>query len=75
MDLFSGMTDDQTAVIGCAMALAVCGGLLALTSTFGRHRPQQAPVEVNTLKFPATAARSRRPAPALAESEADRRAA
>ena len=31
MDLFSGLSDDQTALVGCFVALVVCGGIMALS--------------------------------------------
>jgi hypothetical protein len=74
MDLFSGLSDDQTALIGCVAALSACAGLLALTSVFGRRRPDPAPNEAATLRFPDQAG-NRRPASAQAEAMPKRRAA
>lgn len=31
MDLFSGLTDDQTALLGCLGALVACGGIMSLS--------------------------------------------
>lgn len=51
MDIFSQLTDDQVALIGCGLAFAVCGGLLSLSYHLGqakekKDRPQE------TLAFP-----------------------
>jgi hypothetical protein len=35
MDLSSMFTDDQIAVVGCFLALAVCGGIAGLSFRFG----------------------------------------
>ncbi|MDA1013438.1 MAG: hypothetical protein O3A00_03170 [Planctomycetota bacterium] len=54
MDIFSQLTDDQFALIGCGFAFAVCGGLLSLSYHFGqvsRHQNEQP----QTLSFPETA--------------------
>jgi hypothetical protein len=56
MDLFNGLSDDQTALIGCAAALAVCGTIMSLSYYVGRffqrsqHSPE--PHEPQTLRMP-----------------------
>ena len=41
MDLLSGLTDDQTALLGCAVSLAVCGLLMVLSYYVGQVRRRQ----------------------------------
>lgn len=36
MDLLNGLTDDQLAIAGCALALTVCGTLMSLSYYLGR---------------------------------------
>jgi hypothetical protein len=38
MELMSGLTDDQTALAGCVIALVVCGVVMTLSSFVGRAR-------------------------------------
>lgn len=38
MDIFSGLTDDQFALIGCAIALVVTGGLMSISHHIGNAR-------------------------------------
>ena len=42
MDVLQGLSDDQTALIGCVFALTVCSGILSASYliglTFGRRR-------------------------------------
>lgn len=75
MDLFSGLNDDQSALVGCAVALVVCGGMLSLSSIFGRAKADSA--KESTLKFPVESVRSR-PGAVIVAAEtksSDRRAA
>jgi hypothetical protein len=56
MDFLYGLSDDQTALVGCAAALFVCGTLMSLSYYVGRlfHKTQAAPEpnEPHTLKMP-----------------------
>lgn len=36
MNLFEGMTDDQTALVGCVFALFVCGTIMSLSYYIGQ---------------------------------------
>jgi len=46
MDIFSNLTDDQFALIGCAAALISSGGLMVVSHYIGRWRkPGSAKVE------------------------------
>ena len=38
MDLFSGLSDDQFALAGCAIALIVTGGLMSISHHIGNAR-------------------------------------
>jgi len=38
MDLFSGLSDDQFALMGCAIALIVTGGLMSISHHIGNAR-------------------------------------
>ncbi len=42
MDMLQGLSDDQTALMGCVLALTVCSGILSASYlvglTFGRRR-------------------------------------
>jgi hypothetical protein len=38
MDLFSGLSDDQFALAGCAIALIVTGGLMSISHFIGDAR-------------------------------------
>lgn len=46
MDIFSNLTDDQIALLGCAAALISSGGLMVLSHYIGRLRKPGSP-EVN----------------------------
>jgi hypothetical protein len=56
MDFLNGLSDDQTALLGCAAALLVCGTLLSLSYYAGKffHKTHAAPEpqEPHTLKMP-----------------------
>ena len=43
MEFLSGLTDDQTALIGCVVALAACGLALTLSSFIGQARNRTQP--------------------------------
>lgn len=81
MDLFNGLSSDQTAVIGCAAAIVVCGTVMSLSYYVGRffhgsqHSPE--PNEPQTLKMPdpATLQASQRQTVPLPANETFRRAA
>ncbi len=51
MTLFSGMTDDQIALLGCFAALVVCGGLMSLSYYIRPRRTLERETET-TLRFP-----------------------
>ncbi len=38
MDLFSNLSDDQVALLGCATALVVSGAVMSLSYYIGRNR-------------------------------------
>ena len=42
LELFNGLTDDQKAVIGCALSLGVCGATMWVSYYLG-HRIHSAP--------------------------------
>ncbi len=48
MDLSSLFSDDQLAVMGCFLALAVCGAIAALSFRFG---PANKPAAADSLQF------------------------
>lgn len=56
MEFLNGLTDDQTALVGCAGALIVCGTIMSLSYYVGRffqrsqHSPE--PNEPQTLRMP-----------------------
>ena len=56
MELFNGMSDDQTALLGCFAALLVTGTMMSLSYYVGRffQRSQQSPepTEPQTLRMP-----------------------
>lgn len=56
MDFLSGLSDDQTALIGCAAALLVSGTMMSLSYYVGRlfHKSQATPEphEPQTLRMP-----------------------
>ena len=52
MDFFSQLSDDQVALIGCGVALAVCSGLFAISYHFGQSQKASGESEATTLKFP-----------------------
>ena len=47
MDMLQGLSDDQTALMGCVLALTVCSGILSASYlvglTFGRRRAGSEP--------------------------------
>lgn len=67
MDLFNGLSSDQTAMLGCAAALLVSGTVMSLSYYVGRyfHSSEQAPepTEPHTLKMPDPAMLRSKPAP------------
>lgn len=73
MELFAGLSDDQKAMAGCAIAVAVCGGLLALSNLFGQKSAESD--EQAALKFPSTADRQAAESNEAAEERPMRRAA
>lgn len=82
MELFNGLSSDQTAVIGCAAAILVCGTMMSLSYYVGRflHGSQNAPGpnEPHTLKMPDPAtlqAAQRQTVPVPAAKDNYRRAA
>lgn len=56
MDFINGLSDDQTALLGCAAALLVCGTIMSLSYYVGRffHKAQATPEpnEPQTLRMP-----------------------
>jgi hypothetical protein len=40
MELFSNLSDDQIALLGCAVALVTTGSIMCLSYFIGRSRPQ-----------------------------------
>jgi hypothetical protein len=58
MDLFSNLSDDQTALLGCFAALALSGLVMSLSVYIGRARRRgeaiREPVRFNTSQPPAT---------------------
>lgn len=56
MDFLNGLSDDQTALIGCVAALLVCGTIMSLSLYVGRlfHKTQATPEpnEPHTLRMP-----------------------
>jgi hypothetical protein len=56
MDFLNGLSDDQTALVGCVAALVVCGTVMSLSYYVGRffHKTQAAPEpnEPRTLRMP-----------------------
>jgi hypothetical protein len=44
MELFSNLSDDQIALLGCAAALVTTGTIMSLSHFIGRSRNQAAPV-------------------------------
>ncbi len=56
MELFHGMSDDQTALLGCFSALLVTGTMMSLSYYVGRffQRSHQSPepTEPQTLRMP-----------------------
>ena len=56
MDFLNGLSDDQTALIGCAAALFVCGTVMSLSFYVGRffHKSHVTPEpnEPHTLRMP-----------------------
>ncbi|MEZ6059705.1 MAG: hypothetical protein R3C19_05025 [Planctomycetaceae bacterium] len=52
MDLTSLFSDDQLAVMGCFIALAVCGGIAALSFQFGpaKQRPATRSVQFRDVR-------------------------
>jgi hypothetical protein len=38
MDIISGLTDDQKALLGCFVALVTCAAIMSLTSLLRRER-------------------------------------
>ncbi len=59
MDFLNGLSDDQTAFIGCAFALLASGTIMSLSYYVGRffQKSQQSPEphEPQTLRMPAPA--------------------
>lgn len=69
MDLLHGLTDDQVALLGCAAALAVCGGVMAMSVLVAPRR------ESKTTTDRGAHAPSLSSAQEVAPSESQRRAA
>jgi hypothetical protein len=44
MELFSNLSDDQIALLGCAVALVTTGSIMCLSYFIGRGRVQTSPV-------------------------------
>jgi hypothetical protein len=79
MDFLNGLSDDQTALVGCALALMVCGTVMSLSYYVGRffHKTQAAPEpnEPQTLKMPDPLALASKRLAAAQETHRSRRAA
>lgn len=50
MQIFSQLTDDQFALLGCAVALIVTGTMMSLSYYIGQSRRQQDRQTTRTLK-------------------------
>ena len=58
MELVHSLTDNQTALVGCAFALTICGTLMSLSSLLGRflrHDPTQESAEPAAIHLPESA--------------------
>lgn len=65
MEFMSGLTDDQTALVGCVVALMVCGLAMTLSGFLGQAREGSRPQRTLSM------VRHRSAAPATARSETD----
>ncbi len=54
MELFSNPSDDQIALMGCALALFVCGGLMYVSFFVGRLRQGSSATSTSTSRQPVT---------------------
>ena len=60
MELLDGLTDDQVALVGCAAALVICGGLMSLSAFVRPRRTQPLDVDADVPSTrPISAARGR----------------
>ena len=79
MEILNGLSDDQTALFGCAAALMVCGTIMSLSYYVGRffHKTHQSPEpnEPQTLRMPAPLAIGPRNLSSSAPEATARRAA